>query len=118
LQIKVDESSVNSILLDPTPHIRQRKVLVAGSVRITGMLGTSDKQLILDRTTLLPPIPGLFELLQLMFHPIVQLVMAQDGTPHMMRLFTLKTTGEVELLHDELLTIRLVNFLLNYIISN
>jgi hypothetical protein len=53
-----------------------------------------------------------------MFHPIVQLVIVKDNTPYLMRLFTLKTTGEVELLHDELLPIRLVNFLYNYIISN
>ncbi|XP_011312434.1 probable ATP-dependent RNA helicase spindle-E [Fopius arisanus] len=69
LGITIDPISVNCVLLDPTLNDPQTRLVVAGSVS----QGCDSGNLTLRNTTLMPNIPGLTDLLALIFAPKIEL---------------------------------------------
>ncbi|NXW54040.1 TDRD9 helicase, partial [Eurystomus gularis] len=71
----IRKESINSVVVPDTPEDDFQQLLVAVSVS-TNALGSS---VILDETSLMPPIPGLLALLSMLFAPAIELRVDKSG---------------------------------------
>ncbi|XP_017772489.1 PREDICTED: probable ATP-dependent RNA helicase spindle-E [Nicrophorus vespilloides] len=74
--VNVDGQSVNAVLLDSSPQDPKERLLVAGCVS----QNSSNSNLTLRHTTLMPNIPGLPAILALLFCPRMVMKPTKDGT--------------------------------------
>ncbi|NXN95926.1 TDRD9 helicase, partial [Rhinopomastus cyanomelas] len=73
--ICVQKDSVNSVVVHDAPEDPFEQLLVAASVSAN----TTGSAVILDETSLMPPIPGLFALLSMLFAPAIELRVDKSG---------------------------------------
>jgi Tudor domain len=69
LDVVVEPSSVNHVLIDPYPNDSTRKLLVSAS------MSEKDKRVTLHQTTIMPHLPGMLTLLGLLFSPAAEVHM-------------------------------------------
>uniref|UniRef100_H2MMA0 RNA helicase n=1 Tax=Oryzias latipes TaxID=8090 RepID=H2MMA0_ORYLA len=74
--VSIDKSSINSIALNESPHLKHMRMLVAGTVSVNA----SGSCILLKDTSFLPNIPGLPALVTMVFTPIMELRTDKERT--------------------------------------
>uniref|UniRef100_A0A3P8UNC6 ATP-dependent RNA helicase TDRD9 n=1 Tax=Cynoglossus semilaevis TaxID=244447 RepID=A0A3P8UNC6_CYNSE len=74
--VMVDKYSINSLALNPNLHYKHQRMLVAGTVSVS----STGSHFLLRDTSLMPDIPGLPALLTMLFTPVMELRMNEEGT--------------------------------------
>uniref|UniRef100_A0A3P9J325 RNA helicase n=1 Tax=Oryzias latipes TaxID=8090 RepID=A0A3P9J325_ORYLA len=74
--VSIDKSSINSIALNESPHLKHMRMLVAGTVSVNA----SGSCILLKDTSFLPNIPGLPALVIMVFTPIMELRTDKERT--------------------------------------
>uniref|UniRef100_A0A3B3BJJ2 ATP-dependent RNA helicase TDRD9 n=1 Tax=Oryzias melastigma TaxID=30732 RepID=A0A3B3BJJ2_ORYME len=74
--VSISRSSINSIALNDSPHLKHMRMLVAGTVSVTA----TGSSILLSDTSLLPNIPGLPALVTMLFTPIMELRTDKERT--------------------------------------
>ncbi|XP_045626208.2 ATP-dependent RNA helicase TDRD9 [Procambarus clarkii] len=127
-RVKIDSSSVNSTALDLEPQNPHDRLLLAASVT----LDPSESSVTLRGTTLMPPIPGILPLCLLLFCPVAELRISEDGTHYTGALIGLggddeghaiypdddiEISFDIPFLQDDLILINLIRFQLNAVLE-
>uniref|UniRef100_A0A8C5L9R0 RNA helicase n=1 Tax=Jaculus jaculus TaxID=51337 RepID=A0A8C5L9R0_JACJA len=71
----IEKESINSVVISDTPAEQHQRMLVAASVSVNETGST----MLLRETSLMPHIPGLPALLSMLFTPVMELRVDQDG---------------------------------------
>ncbi|XP_071894342.1 ATP-dependent RNA helicase TDRD9 isoform X3 [Anas platyrhynchos] len=71
----IHKESINSVVVDDAPEDSFQQLLVAASLSVNANGST----VFLEETSLMPPIPGLLELLSMLFAPAIELRIDESG---------------------------------------
>ncbi|XP_005410877.1 PREDICTED: putative ATP-dependent RNA helicase TDRD9 isoform X2 [Chinchilla lanigera] len=71
----IDKESINSVVISDAPADLHQRMLVAASLSVNATGST----MLLRETSLMPPIPGLPALLSMLFAPVIELRLDQEG---------------------------------------
>ncbi|XP_021099398.1 putative ATP-dependent RNA helicase TDRD9 isoform X3 [Heterocephalus glaber] len=71
----IDKESINSVIISDTPAELHQRMLVAASL----LVNATGSTMLLRETSLMPPIPGLPALLSMLFAPVIELRLDQEG---------------------------------------
>ncbi|KAM4542411.1 ATP-dependent RNA helicase TDRD9 [Odontesthes bonariensis] len=74
----IDRSSINLLALNENPHFKHQRMLVAGIVSVN----STGTRLLLRDTSIMPDIPGLPALVNMLFTPIMELRTNEEGTSY------------------------------------
>ncbi|XP_025126893.1 ATP-dependent RNA helicase TDRD9 isoform X3 [Bubalus bubalis] len=71
----IEKESINSVIISDSPEDAHQRLLVAASLSVN----TTGSTMLLRETSLMPHIPGLPALLSMLFAPVMELRVDQDG---------------------------------------
>ncbi|KAB0369475.1 hypothetical protein FD755_019480, partial [Muntiacus reevesi] len=71
----IEKESINSVIISDSPEDVHQRLLVAASLSVN----TTGSTMLLRETSLMPHIPGLPALLSMLFAPVMELRVGQDG---------------------------------------
>uniref|UniRef100_A0A3Q1LTL4 ATP-dependent RNA helicase TDRD9 n=1 Tax=Bos taurus TaxID=9913 RepID=A0A3Q1LTL4_BOVIN len=71
----IEKESINSVIISDSPEDTHQRLLVAASLSVN----TTGSTMLLRETSLMPHIPGLPALLSMLFAPVMELRVDQDG---------------------------------------